>query len=127
MSDPSLYMSLVGALKYLTWTRPDISFVVQQVCQYIQHPTEAHFTIVKRILRYIKGTIHQGIWYTPGSLSINVYSDSDWAGSITDRKSTRGYIIYLGMNPISWQAKKQPTVSRFSTESEYKSLAHTST
>lgn len=75
---------------------------------------------------YINGTLNHGIWYTPGALNIYAYSYSYWVGSPIDRTSTSGYIIYLGMNPISWQGNKQSTVSRLSTKSEYRSLAHTS-
>uniref|UniRef100_A0A2N9J6E2 Integrase catalytic domain-containing protein n=1 Tax=Fagus sylvatica TaxID=28930 RepID=A0A2N9J6E2_FAGSY len=123
LSDPHGYRSLVGALHYLTFTRPDISFAVHQVCQYMSTPTSTHLTAAKRILRYIKGTLHHGIAFTPGSLSLSVYSDADWAGDPDDRRSTSGMLIYLGSNPITWSAKKQPTVSRSSTESEYRALA----
>uniref|UniRef100_A0A2N9FFC2 Reverse transcriptase Ty1/copia-type domain-containing protein n=1 Tax=Fagus sylvatica TaxID=28930 RepID=A0A2N9FFC2_FAGSY len=123
LSDPHGYRSLVGALHYLTFTRPDISFAVHQVCQYMSTPTSTHLTAAKRILRYIKGTLHHGIAFTPGPLSLSVYSDADWAGDPDDRRSTSGLLIYLGSNPITWSAKKQPTVSRSSTESEYRALA----
>jgi hypothetical protein len=123
LSDPHGYRSLVGALHYLTFTRPDISFAVHQVCQYMSTPTSTHLTAAKRILRYIKGTLHHGIASTPGPLSLSVYSDADWAGDPDDRRSTSGLLIYLGSNPITWSAKKQPTVSRSSTESEYRALA----
>uniref|UniRef100_A0A2N9IPP4 Integrase catalytic domain-containing protein n=1 Tax=Fagus sylvatica TaxID=28930 RepID=A0A2N9IPP4_FAGSY len=119
LSDPHGYRSLVGALHYLTFTRPDISFAVHQVCQYMSTPTSTHLTAAKRILRYIKGTLHHGIAFTPGSLSLSVYSDADWAGDPDDRRSTSGMLIYLGSNPITWSAKKQPTVSRSSTKSEF--------
>ncbi len=123
LSDPHGYRSLVGALHYLTFTRLDISFAVHQVCQYMAAPTSAHLTAAKRVLRYIKGTLYHGIAFTPGPLSLFVYSDADWAGDPDDRKSTSGLPVYLGSNPITWFAKKQPTVSRSSTESEYQALA----
>uniref|UniRef100_A0A2N9ITN0 Reverse transcriptase Ty1/copia-type domain-containing protein n=1 Tax=Fagus sylvatica TaxID=28930 RepID=A0A2N9ITN0_FAGSY len=121
--DPHGYRSLVGALHYLTFTRPDISFAVHQVCQYMVAPTTTHLTAAKRILRYIKGTLFHGIAFTPGPLHLSVYSDADWAGDPDDRRSTSGLLVYLGSNPITWSAKKQPTVSRSSTESEYRALA----
>jgi hypothetical protein len=121
--DPHGYRSLVGALHYLTFTRPDISFSVHQVCQYMSTPTSTHLAAAKRILRYIRGTLHHGIAFTPGSLHLSAYTDADWAGDPDDRRSTSGYIVYLGSNPITWSAKKQPTVSRSSTESEYRALA----
>uniref|UniRef100_A0A2N9FSD8 Integrase catalytic domain-containing protein n=1 Tax=Fagus sylvatica TaxID=28930 RepID=A0A2N9FSD8_FAGSY len=121
--DPHGYRSLVGALHYLTFTRPDISFSVHQVCQYMSTPTSTHLAAAKRILRYIRGTLNHGIAFTPGSLHLSAYTDADWAGDPDDRRSTSGYIVYLGSNPITWSAKKQPTVSRSSTESEYRALA----
>uniref|UniRef100_A0A2N9ELB4 Reverse transcriptase Ty1/copia-type domain-containing protein n=2 Tax=Fagus sylvatica TaxID=28930 RepID=A0A2N9ELB4_FAGSY len=123
LSDPHGYRSLVGALHYLTFTRPDISFAVHQVCQYMTAPTSTHLTAAKRVLRYIKGTLYHGIAFTPGPLSLSVFSDADWAGDPNDRRSTSGLLVYLGSNPITWSAKKQPTVSRSSTESEYRALA----
>uniref|UniRef100_A0A2N9FLZ2 Integrase catalytic domain-containing protein n=1 Tax=Fagus sylvatica TaxID=28930 RepID=A0A2N9FLZ2_FAGSY len=79
LSDPYGYRSLIGALHYLTFTRPDISFAVHQVCQYMAAPTTTHLSTTKRILRYIKGTLFHGIAFTPGPLTLSVYSDADWA------------------------------------------------
>jgi hypothetical protein len=126
LSDPYGYRSLIGALHYLTFTRPDISFAVHQVCQYMAAPTTTHLSTTKRILRYIKGTLFHGIAFTPGPLTLSVYSDADWASDPDDRRSTSGLLVYLGSNPITWSAKKQATVSRSSTESEYRALATTS-
>lgn len=87
--------------------------------------TNIHFHLVKRILRYIQGTIHCGLKYTRSAdFSITTYFDSDWATDINTRRSIIGYVVYLGSNPISWQSKKQSTVSRSSTEVEYKALVH---
>ena len=121
--NPHGYRSLVGAFHYLTFTRPNISFSVHQVCQYMSTPTSTHLAAAKRILRYIQGTLNHGIAFTPGPLHLYAYTDVDWAGDPDDRRSTSGYLVYLGSNPITWSAKKQPTVSRFSTESEYRALA----
>ncbi|XP_028067253.1 uncharacterized protein LOC114270061 [Camellia sinensis] len=125
-SQPSLYRSIVGALQYLTITRPDISFAVNHASQFMHAPTVAHFNTVKRLLRYIQGTLHHGLFFTPGSLNLHAFSDSDWAGDVLDRKSTTGYCVFLGSNLISWSAKKQSTVSRSSTEAEYRALAQAS-
>jgi histone deacetylase 1/2 len=121
----TVYHSIVGALQYLTFTRPDIAFSVHQVYQFMQNPMVSHFTAVKRILRYLKGTLHVGISYTKGDLQLKAFSDADWAGDPNDRRSTTGLVIFLGDNPISWSSKKQQTVSRSSTEAEYRALSFT--
>ncbi|XP_022019645.1 uncharacterized mitochondrial protein AtMg00810-like [Helianthus annuus] len=119
-SDPTLYRSLLGALQYLTITRPDISYAVNQLSQFLQHPTIDHFWEVKRLLWYVKGTISFGLTYShPHSPSIIGYSDADWARCLDTRRSTYGYSIFLGGNLVSWSAKKQPTVSRSRCESKY--------
>ncbi|XP_021802647.1 uncharacterized protein LOC110746719 [Prunus avium] len=125
LQNPVEYRSLAGALQYLTWTRPDISFAVNQVCQFMHTPRESHMQAVKRILRYLKGTITDGMWFKKGHLDLVSYSDADWAGCHFDRRSTSGYCVFFGPNLISWSAKKQPTVARSSTEAEYRSLAIT--
>ncbi|KAI5312034.1 hypothetical protein L3X38_041207 [Prunus dulcis] len=125
-SNPKLYRSIVGALQYLTFTRPDIAFSVHQVCQFMQNPMVSHFIAVKRILRYLKGTMQFGISYTMGDLQLNAFSDADWARDPDDRRSTTGLVVFLGNNPISWSSKKQQTVSRSSTEAEYHALSFTS-
>ena len=125
LSDPSSYRSLVGALQYLTFTRPDLSFAVQQACQYMSSPTQNHLQAAKRILRYIRGTLHFGIAFTPGFPSLSAYCDADWAGDPVDRRSISGLVVFFGNCPITWSAKKQSTVSRSSTEAEYRGLAST--
>ncbi|CAH9128587.1 unnamed protein product [Cuscuta epithymum] len=123
--DPTLYRSIIGALQYLTITRPDLSFAVNLVSQFLQSPTEAHFHAVKRILRYVKGTVHYGLSFDRRpDQSILAYSDADWARCVETRRSTYGYSIFLGGNLVSWSAKKQPSVSRSSCESEYRALTN---
>jgi histone deacetylase 1/2 len=123
--DSSQYRSIVGALQYLTLTRPDISFSVNKVCQYLHAPTTAHWTAVKRILRYVQGTIRVGLTFQKSSSSLlSAFSDADWAGCLDDRRSTGGFAIFFGPNLVSWNARKQATVSRSSTEAEYKALAN---
>jgi histone deacetylase 1/2 len=124
-ADATYYRSKVGALQYLTLTRPDLAFAVNKVCQFLHNPTTVHWTTVKRILRYIKGTIDIGLKIIKSvSLVMSAFSDADWAGSIDDRRSTGGFAIFLGPNLLSLSARKQATVSRSSTEAEYKSLAN---
>jgi histone deacetylase 1/2 len=118
--DSTRYRSVVGAMQYLTLTRPDISFAVNKVCQYLHAPTSIHWGAVKRILRYIRGTSGIGLRVRrSNSMLVSAFSDADWAGSIDDRRSTGGFAVFLGPNLISWCARKQATVSRSSTEAEY--------
>ncbi|XP_019181984.1 PREDICTED: uncharacterized protein LOC109177137 [Ipomoea nil] len=125
--NPTQYRRVVGALQYLTITRPDLSYAVNRLCQFMHAPTVDHWSLVKRVLRYIKGTIHYGLRLTPSSsTTIHAFSDSDWAGCPIDRKSTSGFAVYLGSNLISWLSKKQRTIARSSTEAEYKALADVS-
>uniref|UniRef100_A0A2N9HRT6 Uncharacterized protein n=1 Tax=Fagus sylvatica TaxID=28930 RepID=A0A2N9HRT6_FAGSY len=95
--DPTLYRFLVGALQYLTITRPDIAHVVNSVSQFLHAPTADHFLAVKRILRYVKGTLHFGLTFRPFAApgTLVAYSDADWAGCPDTRRSTSGYSIYL--------------------------------
>ena len=114
-----------GALQYLTLTRPDISFAVNKVCQFLHAPTTVHWEAVKRILRYIKLCTGLGLKiHRSASTLVSAYSDADWAGCVDDRKSTGGFVVFLGTNLVSWSARKQSTVSRSSTEAEYKAIAN---
>ena len=120
LPDPTLYRSLVGGLQYLTLTRPDIAFAVNTVCQYMSTPTGVHFGLVKRILQFLQGTTKFGLnFIAASSLSLNAYSDSDWVADLNTRRFITGYMVFLGDNPISWQSKKQASVSRSSTGAEY--------
>lgn len=124
--NPHLYRSVIGALQYATITRPDLSFAVNKVSQFMHAPTENHWSAVKRILRYIRGTIDLGFFiHSSSSNTIHAYSNADWVGSLDDCRSTTGFCIYLGRNLISWRAKKQPTIFRSSTEAKYRRLAIT--
>jgi histone deacetylase 1/2 len=117
--------SIVGGLQYLLHTRPDLSFSVNKVCQFLHAPRSTHWSAVKRILRYVSSTVSRGLHIRSSSSSLlSVFSDADWAGSSDDQRSTGGYAIFYGPNLIAWSARKQATVSRSSTESEYKALAN---
>jgi hypothetical protein len=122
LPDPSEYRHVVGALQYCTLTRPELAFFVNQLCQHMHTPSSAHWTAVKRVLRYLKATPSHGLFYSKGPLQLQAYCDSDWAGSLDDHRSTSGFCVFLVSCLISWSAKKQPVVSRSSTEGEYRSM-----
>ncbi|GJS54735.1 ribonuclease H-like domain-containing protein [Tanacetum coccineum] len=125
ISDFTLYHSLVGAFQYLTFTRPDISYAVQQVCFFMHDPREPHLSALKRILRYVRGTLSYGLQlYSSTTSSLVAYSDADWAGCPTTHRSTSGYCVFLGNNLLSWSSKRQFTLSRSSAEAEYRSVAN---
>jgi len=108
-------------------TRPDLSYAVNKVCQFMATPLDSHWVAVKRILRYLKGFVSHGlhIQAAPSSkpFQIKALCDSDWASDLEDRHSTSGAAIYFGPNLVSWWSKKQTVVARSSTEAEYRSLA----
>jgi histone deacetylase 1/2 len=117
------YRSVVGGLQYLTLTRPDISHAVNRVCQYLHAPRDCHWTAVKRILRYVRHTAFFGLRLRSSSSGLlSAFSDADWAGNPDDRRSTGGYAVFFGPNLIAWTSRKQATVSRSSTEAEYKAV-----
>jgi histone deacetylase 1/2 len=123
--DNTKYRSIVGALQYLTLIRPDLAFAVNKVCQFLHMPTTVHWTTVKRILRYVKFTVDMSLnIQRSNSRLISAFTDADWARSIDDRRSTGGFAVFLGPNIVSWSARKQVTVSRSSTEAEYKAMAN---
>lgn len=126
LSNATLYRQLVGSLIYLTVTRPDIAHAVHLVSQFMSTPRSTHYAAVLRILRYVKGTLFHGLHFSSkSSLELRAYSDADWAGDPTDRRSTTGFCFFLGDSLISWRSKKQTLVARSSTEAEYRALADT--
>uniref|UniRef100_A0A2N9HUX6 Reverse transcriptase Ty1/copia-type domain-containing protein n=1 Tax=Fagus sylvatica TaxID=28930 RepID=A0A2N9HUX6_FAGSY len=123
--DHILFRSTVGALQYLSITRPDIAFVVNKLSQFMHKPTLTHWQAVKRLLRYLKDTIQFGLQiFRSSSTALQAFSDADWAGDKDDRRSTGSFCVFLGKNLISWNCRKQATVARSSTEAEYKVLAN---
>ncbi|KAG8068948.1 hypothetical protein GUJ93_ZPchr0005g14512 [Zizania palustris] len=125
VTNPTDFRSLAGALQYLTFTRPDISYAVQQICLHMHAPREPHLTALKRILRYVRGTLDLGlVIHRSPTTDLVAYSDADWAGCPDTRRSTSGYAVFLGDNLISWSAKRQHTVSRSSAEAEYRAVAN---
>ncbi|KAL0340719.1 UNVERIFIED_CONTAM: Retrovirus-related Pol polyprotein from transposon RE2 [Sesamum radiatum] len=125
--DGSMYRSLIGSLLYLTATRPDIMFATCLLSRFMQSPSQVHYAAAKRILRYLRGTKDFGIWYkSTNDAKLVGYTDSDWAGSVDDMKSTSGYTFSLGSGIFSWASKKQATVAQSSAEAEYIAAAATS-
>ncbi|GKE81912.1 ribonuclease H-like domain-containing protein, partial [Tanacetum coccineum] len=125
VSDLTLYQSLAGSLHYLTFTRLDISYVVQQVCLYMHDLREPHFLALKLILRYVRGTLDYGLQlFSSSATNLVFYLDADWAGCPTTQRSTFGYCVFLGTNLLSWSAKRQPTLYHSSAKAEYRGVAN---
>ena len=123
-NDKVKYQSAVGSLLYLsTRSRPDIAFAVGNAARYCAQPTQLHWSAVKRILRYLKGTTHLGLMYRPDNSTLVGYSDADWAGDTNDRKSTSGYVFMMSGSAISWRSKKQSSVALSTAEAEYIALS----
>jgi hypothetical protein len=123
--DPSEYRSIAGVLQYLMITRPDIAYAVQQTRLHMHDPRECHLAIIKRILRYVRGTLSFGLHlHGTTTPTITAYSDTDWAGCPDTWRSTSGYCIYLGNVLVSWSSKRQATVSHSSAEAEYRAMAN---
>ncbi|GJS99215.1 putative ribonuclease H-like domain-containing protein [Tanacetum coccineum] len=119
-----LYRSMIGSLMYLTASRPDIMFAVSACSRHQVTPLTSHLNAVKKIFKYLKGQPKLGLWYPKDSpFQLEAYSDSDYAGSHGDRKSTTGGCQFLGRRLISWQCKKQTIVATSSTEAEYVAAA----
>ncbi|KAL0336490.1 UNVERIFIED_CONTAM: Retrovirus-related Pol polyprotein from transposon RE2 [Sesamum radiatum] len=126
LEDKTKYRRLVGKLIYLTVTRPDISFAVGLVSQFMDKPRLVHWEAALRILKYIKASPGKGLLFKRhGHVKIEAYSDADYAGAKDYRKSTSGYCTYVGGNLVTWRSKKQTTVARSSAKVEYRAMAHT--
>ena len=118
------YQRLVGKLIYLSHTRPDIAYAVSVVSQFMHDPRERHMQAVDKILQYLKSSPGNGLLFKrEDTLNRKIYTDVDYAGSITDRKSTSGYCVFLGDSLVTWRSKKQDRVSRSSAEAEFRALA----
>lgn len=124
-TDIGRYQRLVGRLIYLSHTRPDIAYAVSVVSQFMHQPSEEHMDAVYRILRYLKGSPGKGLFFSKNNGSnIEGYTDADWAGDHTTRKSTSGYFTFVEGNLVTWKSKKQKVVARSSAEAEFRGMAH---
>lgn len=122
--DPSLYRKVIGSLQYLSLTRPDVAFTVNKLAQFMHLPSSSHWAALKRLLRYLKGTVDYGLFLPRSTtMPLRAFSDADWAGNPDDRTSTSAYLVYLGNCLVSWKSFKQKSVARSSTEAEYRALA----
>ena len=119
-ANASQFQSLLGSLIYLTNTRPDIVHAVSVIPRFMSDPSQLHFFAAKKVMRYVNGTKNFGLHYVKEEdNSLIGYTDSDWAGSIDDRKSTSGYVFCLGTKPITWSSKKQSTIALSSAKAKY--------
>jgi hypothetical protein len=125
VADLTHFRSLTGALEYLTFTRRDIAYAVQQICLHMHDQRKPHLTAMKHTLRYLRGTLDYGLLLRHSASSeLTVYTDADWAGCPDTRQSTSGYTVFLSTNLISWSSKRQNVVSRSSAEAEYRAVAN---
>ncbi|XP_071695611.1 uncharacterized protein [Rutidosis leptorrhynchoides] len=121
ISNITVYQKLIGKLIYITITRPDISYAVHILSQFMHAPKPSHLNLAFRVLRYVKGCPGKGLSFSKSnSLTLSAYVDSDWGKNLINRRSITGFCIFLGNCLISWKSKKQPTVSKFSAEAEYR-------
>ncbi|MCH79569.1 hypothetical protein A2U01_0000320 [Trifolium medium] len=124
ITDPTTYRRLIGRLLYLTHSRPEISYAVSKLNQFLDSPTDTHMLAGLHVLKYLKNNPGQGLFFSASSpLTLKGYSDSDWGACPDTRRSTTGFCFFIGTSLISWKSKKQSVVSRSSSEAEYRALA----
>lgn len=125
VEDLTLYRSIVNSLQYLLFTRPDLSFSINRVCQYMHSPCISNWQVVKHILRYLKHSLDYGLTITVSLKPLlTAFTDADWAGCLDGKKYTCEYCIFFGNNLVCWSSKKHLIITHSSTKAEYKVLAH---
>ena len=118
--DANRHRSLIGSLCYLTCTRPDLSLSVDIISRFMEEPIYSHWKALKRVLWCIEGTVSLGLFYSKTEdYKLVDYSNSDWYGDIDNRKSTSGYVFFMGYIAFTWLSKKQPIVALWTCEAEY--------
>ena len=123
---PTKYMSIVGSLQYFSLTSPDITFLMNKLSQFMHHPTSTHWSCVKRLLRYLVGTMVHGLFlHKKSPINLHAYSNVEWARNPYVRSSTNAPIVFLGHNLVSWSSRKQKFIARSSTEAKYHVVAST--
>lgn len=118
------YKAAVGCLMYaMVATRPDLAFPVSVVSQHMSKYGPMHWAAVKRVMRYLQGTLKLELQLGGANLLLRGYCDADWAGDEGDRRFTTGYVFMLGVGAISWNSKRQPTIALSTTEAEYMAMS----
>lgn len=126
ITNPKEFRRVIGSLQYMTMTRPDLQVAVNKLSQFMSAPRPVHWSALRRILRFLAGTVELGILLRRAKdFGITAYYDADWGGDTIDRKSRTGFLVYFGGTLIAWLSKKQSTVARSSTEAEYRAIATT--
>lgn len=122
--DISQYRRIIGRLMYLTISRPDITYAINRLSQFMADPRTPHLQAIHQIVQYLKATPSQGILFpAQSSTKLSAYVDADWESCQVTRRSTTSFYVFLGGSLVSWKSEKQPTVARSSAEAEYRSLA----
>lgn len=126
LEEPIKYGRLVGRLLYLTITRPDLTYFAHVLSQYLSQPREPHWNAALRVVRYLKSSLGQGVYFpTTNQIHLKAFCDADWASCPDTRRSITGYYMFIGDALVSWRSKKQQFVYRSSAEAKYRSMAAT--
>ncbi|XP_019431509.1 PREDICTED: uncharacterized protein LOC109338677 [Lupinus angustifolius] len=121
--DATLFRQMVGCLRFVCHSRPELAYSTRVISRHMANPNQAHMTVAKKIMRYLKGTLSYGILFPnqrkEEKLQLVRYSDSDWCGDKEDRRSTSRYTFFISGAPISWSSKNQEVVALSTCEAEY--------